>query len=121
MITLKALEIKEEKNIRERYKNLKNLKEYIEEIYHFDDKRGFLNIYNSAVIFAKQGKLLEALGEYSRAIKQKKHSQLFAERAIIRMYLKDKIGAIKTLLKHFKDRHGVKFDENLLKRVENRF
>ena len=41
--------------------------------------------------------------------------------AYILLKQKDKIGAIKTLLKHFKDRHGVKFDENLLKRVENRF
>ena len=41
--------------------------------------------------------------------------------AYILLKQKDKIGAIKTLLKHFKDRHGIKFTENLLKRVENRF
>jgi hypothetical protein len=29
--------------------------------------------------------------------------------------------SIKVLLRNFKDRHGVKFDENLLKRVENSF
>lgn len=29
--------------------------------------------------------------------------------------------SIKTLLKHFKDRHGVKFDEKLLDRVKNSF
>ncbi len=29
--------------------------------------------------------------------------------------------SIKVLLKNFKDRHGLKFDDNLLKRVENSF
>ena len=32
-----------------------------------------------------------------------------------------KNGPIKTLLKHFKDRHGVKFSEDLLERVKNYF
>jgi Zn-dependent peptidase ImmA (M78 family) len=41
--------------------------------------------------------------------------------AYVLLKQKDKIGAIKTLLKHFKNRHGLKFDEKLLKRVENRF
>ena len=39
--------------------------------------------------------------------------------AYVLLKQKDKIGAIKTLLKHFKNRHGLKFDEKLLKRVEN--
>ena len=34
---------------------------------------------------------------------------------------KHKTDAIKTLLKHFKKRHGVKFDEKLLDRVKNHF
>ena len=34
---------------------------------------------------------------------------------------KGKSDAIKTLLKHFKKRHGVKFDEKLLERVKNQF
>lgn len=41
--------------------------------------------------------------------------------AYVLLKQKDKVGAIKTLLKHFKNRHGLKFDEKLLKRVENRF
>ena len=41
--------------------------------------------------------------------------------AYVLLKQKDKIGAIKTLLKHFKNRHGLKFDEKLLKRVETRF
>ena len=41
--------------------------------------------------------------------------------AYVLLKQKDKIGAIKTLLKHFKNRHGLKFYEKLLKRVENRF
>ena len=41
--------------------------------------------------------------------------------AYVLLKQKDKIGAIKTLLKHFKNRHGLKFDEKLLKRVKNRF
>ena len=41
--------------------------------------------------------------------------------AYVLLKQKDKIGAIKTLLKYFKNRHGLKFDEKLLKRVENRF
>lgn len=41
--------------------------------------------------------------------------------AYVLLRQKDKVGAIKTLLKHFKNRHGLKFDEKLLKRVENRF
>lgn len=41
--------------------------------------------------------------------------------AYVLLKQKDKVGAIKTLLKHFKNRHGIKFDEKLLKRVENRF
>jgi len=41
--------------------------------------------------------------------------------AYVLLKQKDKTGAIKTLLKHFKNRHGLKFDEKLLKRVENRF
>jgi len=32
-----------------------------------------------------------------------------------------RLGSIKTLLKHFKERHGVKFDEKLLDRVKNSF
>jgi hypothetical protein len=31
------------------------------------------------------------------------------------------IGALKTLLKHFKNRHGIKFEEKLLDRVKNHF
>ena len=31
------------------------------------------------------------------------------------------LGALKTLLKHFKNRHGVKFEEKLLDRVKNHF
>jgi len=41
--------------------------------------------------------------------------------AYVLLKQKDKVGAIKTLLKHFKNRHEIKFDEKLLKRVENRF
>jgi hypothetical protein len=39
------------------------------------------------------------------------------------LLLKDKgyTNSIKSLLKNFKQRHGIKFDENLLKRVENSF
>lgn len=33
----------------------------------------------------------------------------------------DRQDSIKTLLKHFKERHGVKFDEKLLDRVKNSF
>ena len=33
----------------------------------------------------------------------------------------DRLGSIKTLLKHFKERHGVEFDEKLLDRVKNSF
>lgn len=33
----------------------------------------------------------------------------------------DNIRAIKPLLKHFKERHGIKFDEKLLDRVKNHF
>jgi hypothetical protein len=32
-----------------------------------------------------------------------------------------RIDSIKTLLKHFKERHGIKFDEKLLDRVKNSF
>jgi hypothetical protein len=32
-----------------------------------------------------------------------------------------KNGSVKTLLKHFKDRHGVKFSEDLLERVKKYF
>jgi hypothetical protein len=31
------------------------------------------------------------------------------------------LGALKTLLKHFKNRHGIKFEEKLLDRVKNHF
>ena len=31
------------------------------------------------------------------------------------------IGALKTLLKHFKNRHGIKFEKKLLDRVKNHF
>jgi hypothetical protein len=34
---------------------------------------------------------------------------------------KDKVDSIKTLVKHFKNRHGVKFDEKLLDRVKRYF
>ena len=34
---------------------------------------------------------------------------------------KEYINSIKSLLKNFKQRHGIKFDENLLKRVEKSF
>lgn len=39
------------------------------------------------------------------------------------LLLKEKgyINSIKSLLKNFKQRHGIKFDENLLKRVEKSF
>jgi hypothetical protein len=39
------------------------------------------------------------------------------------LLLKDKgyTNSIKSLLKNFKQRHGIKFDENLLKRVEKSF
>lgn len=33
----------------------------------------------------------------------------------------DRQDSIKTLLKHFKERHGVRFEENLLDRVKNSF
>ena len=33
----------------------------------------------------------------------------------------DKVGAIKELVKHFKKRHGIKFDEKLLERVKKSF
>jgi len=41
--------------------------------------------------------------------------------AYILLKQKDKMGPIKSLIKHFKQRHGIKFDENLLKRVKKYF
>ena len=41
--------------------------------------------------------------------------------AYILLKQKDKMGSIKSLIKHFKQRHGIKFDENLLKRVKKYF
>jgi len=41
--------------------------------------------------------------------------------AYILLKNKNKIGPIKHLIDNFKDRHGVEFDEKLLKRVENHF
>lgn len=41
--------------------------------------------------------------------------------AYILLKQKDKMGSIKSLIKHFKKRHGIKFDENLLKRVKKYF
>jgi hypothetical protein len=41
--------------------------------------------------------------------------------AYILLKQKGRIDSIKTLLKHFKERHGVKFDEKLLDRVKNYF
>ena len=41
--------------------------------------------------------------------------------AYILLKQKDKMGSIKSLIKHFKQRHGIKFYENLLKRVKKYF
>jgi len=41
--------------------------------------------------------------------------------AYILLTQKGRTDSIKTLLKHFKERHGVKFDEKLLDRVKNYF
>ena len=41
--------------------------------------------------------------------------------AYILLKNKNKIGPIKHLIDNFKDRHGVEFDEKLLKKVENHF
>jgi hypothetical protein len=41
--------------------------------------------------------------------------------AYILLKQKGRIDSVKTLLKHFKERHGVKFDEKLLDRVKNYF
>ena len=41
--------------------------------------------------------------------------------AYILLKQKDKLGAIKSLIKHFKQRHGIKFDEKLLERVKKYF
>ena len=41
--------------------------------------------------------------------------------AYILLKQKDKMGSIKSLIKHFKQRHGIKFDQNLLKRVKKYF
>jgi len=41
--------------------------------------------------------------------------------AYILLKRKGKTDSIKTLLKHFKDRHGVRFNENLLDRVKKYF
>lgn len=41
--------------------------------------------------------------------------------AYILLDKKGRTDAIKTLLKHFKKRHGVKFDKKLLERVKNHF
>jgi len=41
--------------------------------------------------------------------------------AYILLKQKDKLGAIKSLIEHFKQRHGIKFDEKLLERVKKYF
>jgi len=41
--------------------------------------------------------------------------------AYILLQQKGRIDSVKTLLKHFKERHGVKFDEKLLDRVKKYF
>ena len=41
--------------------------------------------------------------------------------AYILLKQKDKIGSIKSLIKNFKQRHGIKFDEKLLERVKKYF
>jgi len=41
--------------------------------------------------------------------------------AYILLKNKGKFDAIKTLLKHFKKRHGIKFEDELLERVKNHF
>jgi hypothetical protein len=41
--------------------------------------------------------------------------------AYILLKQKDRIGPIKQLIKNFKKRHGIKFDEKLLEKVKNSF
>ena len=85
------------------------------------DGENFINNFNSDVL-----KFIEA-HEISHVIMghdgpRSDKDELDADLgAYILLSKKDKLGAIKELLKHFKNRHGVNFDEKLLKRVKKYF